>query len=159
MKKCLTGIALFSLLILGGCSNGEAEKQVTEQSKTIESMQKQTTENSVTIESLEAHIADLEKEQGGMAKVETGEKVTLSGRVVVGEDLEPGAYDITLPGEEDVAFSLFDDEQAEKDMKYKHEWLFPKDEDKETADELKSYSLRKGNILDINGNMDFTKVR
>ncbi len=144
MKKYLLPLTAAALFVLGGCTNKEAEQKVTEQSKTIESLEK-------TIESLN-------KEQGDMITLKKGEGVTLSGTFVIGEDLEPGAYDITLPGNEDAAFSLFKDQEAKDNMKYDHEWLFPA-KDGKAADELKSYSLKKGNILELSGNLDFTKVR
>ncbi|EMW5807362.1 TPA: hypothetical protein KG988_002627 [Enterococcus faecalis] len=148
MKKVLLGALLVISLSLVGCSNSDSEKQA----KTIDSLEKVVKQQKSTIDSLT-------KEQGSMAKLKNGESETLSGTVVIGEDLEPGSYDITLPGDSDGSFSLFINKQAKEENKFKHEWLFPKSNEKEQADELKSYSLKSGNILDIDKNLVFTKIR
>ncbi|EGO5845094.1 hypothetical protein ACFJX1_00955 [Enterococcus faecalis] len=148
MKKVLLGALLVFSLSLVGCSNSDSEKQA----KTIDSLEKVVKQQKSTIDSLT-------KEQGSMAKLKNGESETLSGTVVIGEDLEPGAYDITLPGEESASFSKYVDEQDKESNKFEHESLLPALSDKKKADELKSYSLKKGNILEIRGNLTFTKVR
>ena len=67
-----------------------------------------------------------------------GESEQFSGKVVIGEDLEPGRYNIALPdpeGNENVAFQFYDNEKAYEEEDDEYYWLFPKDGEHK-ADEL-----------------------
>lgn len=158
MKKTVLSIILISTIGLAGCGTKELETKNSEQAATIEMMQKDHAEE---VEKLNATIESLSQEQASMAKMEVGETVTLSGTIVIGEDLEPGVYDITLPGSEDVALSIFENQKAVDESVYSHEWLFPKSEEneKKVDDSLVGYSLKKGNVIELSKNLNFTKVR
>ncbi|MGM0175658.1 hypothetical protein [Enterococcus sp. DIV0800] len=110
-----------------------------------------------TIDSLKKENNSLKDEKKDVRKVAVGDTVDLSGTVIIGEDLEAGSYDIDLPGEQDAAFSLYEDKKAKKEDEYTHEWLSPSSEDQDEADSLSNYKLRNGNILDIDGTLSFTK--
>ena|GEM_PF-5521794 len=148
MKKIIRlGLLALSVGILGACNNKENETKISEQQKTIES--------------LEGKVKDLEKEQASIANSKDGEPFVLSGKVIVGTDIEVGGYDIkptdfgnkSEESEPGGTFNLYENAEDEKNGKY--EFYYVKDE----ASSLKSFSLRKGNILEITKNLEFTKVR
>ena len=80
-----------------------------------------------------------------------------SGKLVVGEDIDAGKYDIKPDGDTDASVQIFENKDAVDSNDYRFEWLFPADEENPGGDILKSYTLREGNILDITGNMTFIK--
>ena len=157
MKKTVLSIILISAISLAGCGTKELETKNSEQAATIEMMQKDHAEE---VERLNATIESLSQEQASMAKMEVGETVTLSGTVVIGEDLEPGVYDITLPdGSNSESFDLFVDSAAKENNEKDFVWLSSESTDEGISAELKNYSLKKGNIIEIDNNLSFTKVR
>ncbi|WP_373836303.1 hypothetical protein [Jeotgalibaca arthritidis] len=157
MKKTVLSIILISTISLAGCGTKELETKNSEQAATIEMMQKDHAEE---VERLNATIKSLSQEQASMAKMEIGETVTLSGTVVIGEDLEPGVYDITLPdGSNSESFDLFVDSAAKENNEKDFVWLSSESTDEGVSAELKNYSLKKGNIIEIDNNLSFTKVR
>ena len=80
MKKVFLGcLAVCLSIVLVACSN-EADKKVTEQSKTIESLEKK--------------IKTMESENSTLVKLKKGESIDLSGELVVGTDLPAGIYDL-----------------------------------------------------------------
>lgn len=157
MKKTVLSIILISTIGLAGCGTKELETKNSEQAATIEMMQKDHAEE---VERLNATIESLSQEQASMAKIGVGETVTLSGTVVIGEDLEPGVYDITLPdGSDSESFDFFVSSEAKEYNKSDFIWLSSESKDEGVSSELKNYSLKKGNIIEIDNNLSFTKVR
>ncbi|MGL5511609.1 MAG: hypothetical protein ACRDBM_00010 [Sporomusa sp.] len=61
--------------------------------------------------------------------VNDNEPIILSGKIIVGTDIPAGSYDIKPAGNEDTAITIYEDEAAKEVGKYRHEWLFPGDED------------------------------
>lgn len=143
MKKVVKfGLLVFSVGILGACSNKENETKISEQQKTIES--------------LESKVKDLEKEQASMANSEDGEPFILSGKVVVGEDIKVGGYDINPANESGGSFYLFNKAEDVDNQDAEEADIVIITDEKHS---VQSYSLRKGNVLVITGNLKFTKVR
>ena len=139
MKKTVLSIILISTIGLAGCGTKELETKNSEQAATIEMMQKDHAEE---VERLNATIESLSQEQASMAKMEVGETVTLSGTVVIVEDLEPGVYDITLPdGSNSESFDLFVDSAAKENNEKDFVWLASESTDEGISAELKNKSF------------------
>ena len=133
-----------STLSLTGCSNDKEQQTITEQSKMISSLQSEN-------RSLERDLADIQA-------VKKGETVELFGTIEIGRDLEPGEYHVTLPDNDPGSFKLFKNEIAESNDKFTVESLNPATEEQE-ADALSNYKLEKGNILVLEGKLNFTRTR
>ncbi|MGC6769162.1 hypothetical protein [Enterococcus sp. LJL51] len=133
-------------------SKDEVIKKITGESSTDSTKSETTT--STTSTPIESDSVDTT-----VIALAVGETGQFSGEIIIGEDLDAGAYDIIPVSDTSDSFKLFKDKTAQEADEYKFEWLFPADEEDAEGDSLKNYVLRSGNILDISTTMEFTRVR
>ncbi len=147
MKKLLI-VLLGLMMVLGLSACGEKDEKMDARTET---------KADATSKSEEETKAETKVEESS-ATQKINESATYSGMIIVGEDIPVGSYDIKPAANDDTAIKIFEDENAKENDVYKYEWLFPAD-DNGPADELKSYVLRKGYILDISDNAEFKRVK
>ncbi|MGC6768980.1 hypothetical protein ACYSNR_00665 [Enterococcus sp. LJL128] len=143
-------------------SDESSSESEPEESSTDESSSKSSSkESSSSTESStkESSNTASKKSADDVIVLDVGETGQFSGEIIIGEDLDAGAYDIIPVSSSSDSFKLYKDEAAREEGDYKFEWLFPADEDDPEGDSLKNYVLREGNILEIDTTMEFTRVR
>lgn len=145
MKKIISLGLVFAcgITLFGACTNTkEKDNKISEQSKTIESLNKQNRD-------LES---SLEKQES--IKLKTGESIDLSGSIVIGEELPAGIYDITSSGGDfGISFKSKDGDWSD------YKALSADKEDGTYTKKIKSYNLKEGYTLEIDGNAQFTKIK
>lgn len=162
MKKSKLFLSiLLSGSVLVGCSSSQDTEKISKMEEKISGLEKE-------VENLKKIIdTDPNREVGTgtstkARELENENTKTLSGEIVVGEDLEPGKYNITVPeGVSDVALYYADSKEDMDNGDWGMEWLFSaKGTDYERDDDtLQGYKLSEGMVLNTSGdNINFTKV-
>lgn len=117
----------------------------------------QTTEQSKTISSLQSQNRSLKQELSEIQEIKKGETVELSGIVRVGQTISPGYYTIKLINDKEEFFLFYEDNEAFEKHESKNELLTP-DTDGTKTDIRYNYKLDKGNLLEIQEPLSFTRT-
>lgn len=129
-------LTVATVIALSACGSADNELGIESSSSAAESTTSETVTTESTSESTESSEPSINGE-------------VYSGTLIVGEDIEPGKYDIAPDGV-DASIEIFENQEAVGGDESEFEWLFE-------GDILKSYTLREGNVIEIDGNMIFSK--
>ncbi|MBX8938925.1 hypothetical protein [Enterococcus gilvus] len=143
-KLGLTILAILSMLTLASCSNENKNNQMSDQSETISSLKEEN-------EALKKELKDIQA-------VKIDETVKLSNIVEVGKTLQEGIYNIQLSGNNEQVFHFYRNREEFEKKDAVNEVLTPNSNGNE-SDIRKNVKLEKGNILEIEGELNFTRVQ
>ena len=162
MKKAKILLALSATsTILFGCSNSQADQKISDLENRVEELESDY-DNLVKAINVDPNLEVGTGSSNNARKLENENTKTLSGTIVVGEDLEAGTYNITIPeGEDDISFYISQNSEDRENGKYDFKWMFSaKGSDYEHDDDvLQNFKLNEGNIIDTDdNNINFTKT-
>ncbi|MFV0393293.1 MAG: hypothetical protein ACK5LC_02695 [Coprobacillaceae bacterium] len=139
-KKLLASLGVATMLLVGCSSNSDELTKLKDENKELKE----------EVQDLEDEIETLKEEtESSKGTVNNGssEPFTLSGEYIVGEDIEPGMYDIVPEGD----YGTIDITSTTDSKKWEFEIL-------DNGKSLKSYKLVENDIVDCGGyNLIFTK--
>lgn len=161
MKKLTTVTLTLGLgLLLAGCQTNDLAFKVKELEQQISELDEKEEENKSEIEELKSTINTLTENQSPTLQMEIGESLAFSGTLVMGFDLAPGSYDITIPqGSDSASFDLFENDTARENNDYEFVYLAKDSEDAAIPVEIKNYSLKRGYILEISNSINLTRIK
>lgn len=159
-SKLLCCIGLTSLMLLG-CSNSQTDEKISKLEKRVEKLESEYEDLKKSID-VDPNLDVGTGTSKNARELENDSTKTLSGTIVVGEDIEAGTYNITIPeGEDEISFKIYEDSKSEENNKYDFKWMFSAKGSNYKSDDdvLQNYKLSDGNIIDTDDdNVNFTKT-